>query len=162
MRARPTAETLVPKGRQRRPGQRRLRKQRPGASTDLVGLGLLAGAAGLLFIAVSDIGSALADFSAGAEPIAVSSHAPAALPAAVGLGVFAALLLRRRGTPQGDTRLMAAALLCIPLMLLLPIPYLLVWRRVLTDHGYVQCETGVAGRRALYRWSHRTSASLCL
>lgn len=162
MRARPTAETLVPKGRQRRPGQRRLRKLRPGASTDLVGLGLLAGAAGLLFIAVSDIGSALADFSAGAEPIAVSSHAPAALPAAVGLGAFAALLLRRRGTPRGDTQLMAAALLCVPLMLLLPVPYLLAWRRVLTEHGYVHCETGVAGRRALYRWSHRTSASLCL
>ncbi|MGA4552740.1 hypothetical protein [Methylorubrum aminovorans] len=111
---------------------------------------------------MSDIGSALADFSAGVEPIAVSSHAPAALPTAVGLGAFAALLLRRRGTPRGDTRLMAAALLCIPLMLLLPIPYLLVWRRVLTDHGYVQCATGVAGRRALYRLSHRrTTAGPC-
>lgn len=121
-------------------------------STDLLGLGLLAGAAGLLCIAVSDFGAILAGLADGAEPIEVSSHAPAALSGALGLGAFSAMLLRRRGTPRGDGRLMAAALACIPLMLLLPIPYLYAWRAVLTDRGYAPCGTALAGRRPVYRW----------
>lgn len=69
-------------------------------STDFVGLGFLAGAAGLLFIAASDIGAVITGPSAGAERIKISSHAPAALPAAVGLSAFAAMLLRRQGTAR--------------------------------------------------------------
>ena len=129
-------------------------------STDFVGLGFLAGAAGLFFIAVSDFGAIITGLSAGDELIEVSSHAPAALPGAVGLSAFAAMLLRRKGTPRGDTRLMAAALTCIPLMLLLPIPYLMTWRAILTDHGYAPCETTVAGRRTVYRW-RRTEFGPC-
>ncbi|UYW29377.1 hypothetical protein [Methylorubrum extorquens] len=128
-------------------------------STDGVGLGFLAGAAGLVFIAVSDFGAAVTGLSAGDELIEVSSHAPAALPAAVGLSAFAAMLVRRKGTPRSDTRLMAAALACIPLMLLLPIPYLLTWRAILTDHGYTPCETTIAGRRTVYRWGPAASGS---
>jgi len=135
------------------------RSFRRPASTDWVGLGFLAGAAGLFFIAASDFGAVITGLSAGEELIEVSSHAPAALPAAVGLGAFAAMLLRRRGTPRGDTQLMAVALACIPLMLLLPIPYLLTWRSVLLDHGYAQCETAVAGRRKVYRWVRADSGS---
>lgn len=128
-------------------------------STDWVGLGFLAGAAGLVFIAVSDFGATITGLSAGAELIEVSSHAPAALPAAVGLSAFAAMLVWRKETARGDTRLMAAALACIPLMLLLSIPYLLTWRAILTDHGYRPCETTVAGRRTVYRWGRTASGS---
>jgi hypothetical protein len=128
-------------------------------STDWVGLGFLAGAVGLVFIAVSDFGAAVTGLSAGDDLIEVSSHPPAALPAAVGLSAFVAMLVGRKGTPRGDTRLMAAALACIPLMLLLPIPYLLTWRTILTDYGYRPCETTVAGRRTVYRWGRTASGS---
>ena len=99
------------------------------ASTDLVGIGLLAGAAGLAFIGIGDL-------------------------------AFAAMLLRRKGTPRGDTRLMGLALACIPLMLLAPIPYLLAGRAVLTSHGYRQCDTGIDGRRVVYRW-YRSATGPC-
>ena len=135
------------------------RAVRHPTSTDWVGLGFLAGAAGLVFIAVSDFGATVTGLSAGNGLIEVSSHAPAALPAAVGLSAFAAMLVGRKGTPRGDTRLMAAALACIPLMLLLPIPYLLTWRAILTDHDYTPCETTIAGRRAAYRWGPAASGS---
>ncbi|KQQ29311.1 hypothetical protein ASF53_18900 [Methylobacterium sp. Leaf123] len=129
-------------------------------STDWVGLGLLAGAAGLLFIAVSDFSAILTGLSAGDAWIEVSSHAPAALPGAIGLGAFAAMLLRPNGTARGDGRLMMAAFSSIPLMLLLPIPYLMTWRAILTDRGYTQCDTAIAGRRTVDRWS-RTDFGPC-
>ena len=136
------------------------RRIRRPASTDLVGIGLLAGPAGLAFIGIGDLAAMITGLNAGTERIELSSHAPAALAAAIGLAAFATMLFQRKGTPRGDTRLMGLALACIPLMLLLPIPYLLAGRAVLTSHGYRQCDTGIDGRRAVYRW-YRSATGPC-
>ena len=117
-------------------------------------------ALGCLFIAADGLFGMARQLASGAAVVEVATGAMAALPCAVMLLAFAAmLLLPPSAGGRRETRLFLTALTCMPLLLILPMTLRWTAGAALEDRGYRHCVALPGGAKRLGQLWARVDAA---
>jgi len=133
--------------------------KRPGRPS-LLGVFLFALVAFLAWVAAYGAWSFLDALSSEAEWVDVNAGAAGAVPAAVAIGIWSAILTGRPLTARGERRAVRLSFLCVPLIVLLPLVVSVLADDALSDRGYERCRVEI-GRRFPGARYHRDAPESC-
>lgn len=125
-----------------------------------LGIGLFALATFLAGIATHDLWSFLDGLASGAIWIDVNTGTAGAVPAAVAIGCWSLILLGLRMTDRTERRIMGLSFACVPLIVLLPLAFMVVTNAVLSEKGYERCHVDPSRRFPGTRYM-RTGLEAC-
>ncbi|MCR0981193.1 hypothetical protein [Roseomonas populi] len=125
-----------------------------GLRPSLVGLLLLALCAFLAGVAVHALWVLLGGLTSGASWIDMNTGAAGAVPAAIAIGCWSAVLLGWRMTDRTERRIMRLSFACVPLVVLLPLAVTPLAHMLLSDQGYERCRIDPGRRFPGARYHH--------
>ena len=114
----------------------------------------------LTWVAAHGLWSFLDGLSSKADWIDVNAGSAGALPAAVAIGIWSAILTGRRLTARTERRAMRLSFLCVPLIVLLPLAFSLLVDHALSEQGYERCRVEIGHRFPGARY-HRGAPKSC-